>query len=311
MFDFRLNLGVGWMIFMVLLIVVPFVALNIFFYFKTKNRFKLAKGNVAVITVGGNLIKYDSRPNSNFQKIISQIKKVKEMKPKALVVRVNSPGGVPGACHEVYEELKEVRALGTKVVALMEDVAASGGVYIAMAAEKIVATPGTITGSIGVIIHRYDMSSILGKINVKVENIKSGQHKDLLSSWVPLSDESRQILQGTINSCYEQFCKVVSESRGMPIEVVKTFADGRIMSAKEAEGHKLVDYLGGFGKAVEVARDLAEIPKGQEKLEEVAPSVPLVERLGLLPGISATVERLDGFMAISELRGMPLWLMER
>src|SRR5579885_2672452 len=141
----------------------------------------------------------------------------------------------------------------------MSDIAASGGVYIALAADKIVANPGTITGSIGVIISSPNAAELLQKVGVGANVVKSGPYKDVLSPYRGMTDEERALIQGVINDAYAQFVEAVSSGRQIPVERVKEFADGRIFTGRQAKEWGLVDELGGLQTAVELAGQIAGI----------------------------------------------------
>jgi len=186
----------------------------------------------------------------------------KDGKIKAVIIRVDSPGGVVGACQEIHDKVKEITEKKPVVVS-MGSVAASGGLYISVPATKIVANPGTITGSIGVILQTFNFSSLINKIGIKVVTIKSGPYKDILNPFGKPDPKHAEIVQKLIEQSYAQFVKAVADGRKIPIEKVKEFADGRIFTGEEAKRLGLVDYLGNFDKAVEIARKLAKCPKAK------------------------------------------------
>jgi len=186
---------------------------------------------------------------------------VKNPSIKAIVVRVDSPGGAVAPSQEIYEEIKKA-ALKKKVVVSMGSIAASGGYYISAPATKIMANPGSITGSIGVIMELPNFEGLMKKIGVKTEVIKAGDHKDLASVFRELDPEERAIIQGVLNDVHEQFIMAVSEGRKMPVEKVREIADGRIFSGKQALGAGLIDQLGGLEDAIDAAKSLSGI-KGE------------------------------------------------
>jgi len=189
----------------------------------------------------------------------------KDPRIKAVILRIDSPGGGVAASQEIYDAIKRLREKGKPVVASMGAVAASGGYYIACAADKIVAEPGSVTGSIGVIIEMAGVEELLNKIGIRVEVIKSGKHKDIGSPFRPMTDEERKLLKGVVMDIYDQFVEAVSESRHLPIDSVKALADGRLFSGRQALKLGLVDTLGGEKVAVEIAKQMAGI-KGEAKL---------------------------------------------
>lgn len=170
---------------------------------------------------------------------------------KSLVVRINSPGGGVAPSQEIYNALKSFRK---PIIISMGSVAASGGLYIAAAGDVIVANPGTITGSIGVIMQSVEVSGAMEKLGLKSETITSGPYKDMGSPFRPLLDNERALLQSIIDEVYEQFVKDLSAGRvNMKEAEVRRLADGRIYSGAEARRLGLVDELGGFDDAVALA----------------------------------------------------------
>lgn len=180
---------------------------------------------------------------------------------KAVVLRIESPGGVVGPSQEIYDAVKKL-ALKKKVVVSMGSVAASGGYYIAAPATKIFANPGTITGSIGVLMKFSNIEGLMDKIGMKAFTLKTGKYKDVGSPVRTMSVEDKAMLQSVIDSTHGQFVKAVAEGRKLPLEQVKTLADGRIYSGEQALALKLVDNLGTMQDAIEEAGKLAGI-KGE------------------------------------------------
>lgn len=203
---------------------------------------------------------------------------------KAIVLEINSPGGSVGAIQEVHSHVRRVRAESKKpIIAVMGDVAASGGYYIAAACDKIVAHPGTITGSIGVIFQTSNLETLMGKIGVEFGNIKSGKHKDIGSPFRPMTPEERKLLQSMIDDAYAQFLKAVSEGRKIPEEKLTDIADGRIFTGRQALESGLVDKLGDSYDAKMLAGELGGI-KGEPKV--VGADEPFEDLLRLLEGRS-------------------------
>ena len=178
---------------------------------------------------------------------------------KALVIRVNSPGGSVGASQELFEELKKAKEKGKRIVVSMGSVAASGGYYVACAADEIYANPGTITGSIGVIAEFPNIEGLMDKIGIRLETLKTGKFKDTGSAFRPMTEEEQNLLQEMLMDVYEQFVEAVAESRKMPIEDVKKYADGRIFSGRQALEYGFIDALGTQSDALKRAADLAGI----------------------------------------------------
>ncbi len=184
---------------------------------------------------------------------------------KAVVLRINSPGGSVGSVQEIYSEIKKLSQAGKIVVASLGDVGASGGYYLACAADKIVANPGTLTGSIGVILELPNLNELFKKIGVKIVTVKSGKYKDIGSYTRELTPEEKEILQSLINDAYEQFVNSIVEGRKIERERVLEFADGRIFTGTQGLKMGLVDRLGALEEAIKLAADLAGI-KGKPKI---------------------------------------------
>jgi len=193
---------------------------------------------------------------------IDEIKEyVKDPSVKAIVLRVDSPGGAVAPSQEIYEEVKKA-VEKKKIVVSMGSLAASGGYYISAPASRIVANPGTLTGSIGVIMEIPNVEGLMNKVGVKTEVIKSGRHKDIASVFRGIGREEREILQGVLDDVHDQFIKAVAEGRKMLPDQVKKLADGRIFTGKQAVGMGLVDELGNLEDAIKVAAKLSGI-KGE------------------------------------------------
>ena len=234
---------------------ILFVTLFIFFLVFISVIFTLiSKGTmdkVAPVRVEGPIIEAKT--------IVEEIKGyVKDSSVRAIVLRVDSPGGGVVPSQEIYNEVKKARAV-KKVVVSMGSVAASGGYYISAPADRIVANPGTITGSIGVIMVVPNLKGLLEKVGIKTEVVKSGKNKDLASVFRGIGDEERQIIQGVMDDVHEQFIAAVAEGRKMEIDKTRKISDGRIFSGRQAIGVGLVDEIGDLDDAVKVAGKLAGI----------------------------------------------------
>jgi len=174
---------------------------------------------------------------------------------KAIVLRIDSPGGAVGASQEVYTEVQRTNKV-KPVVASLGSVAASGGYYAALGAERIIANPGTITGSIGVIIKFMNFSALFDKIGFRSEVVKSGKLKDMGAPDRPVTEEERALLQGLIDNVHSQFVEAVVVSRHLAEETVRAMADGRIFSGEQAREQGLIDDFGNFTDAVMLAASL-------------------------------------------------------
>jgi protease-4 len=179
---------------------------------------------------------------------------------RAVVVRINSPGGVVGPTQEVYAAIQRLQKARKPVVASLGAVAASGGYYIAAAADQIYANPGTLTGSIGVIMQLANVEGLFKKIGVEYVVVKAGRFKDAGNPGRPLSPEERRIMQTLLDDVHAQFIDAVAEGRHLERAEVVRFADGRIFSGQQAKELRMVDQLGGLEDAIEAAAKLAELP---------------------------------------------------
>lgn len=184
---------------------------------------------------------------------------------KAVVVRVDSPGGAVGPSQEIFDAIKKLREK-KKVVASMGSVAASGGFYVACAADKVFANPGTITGSIGVIMQTANVQGLLRFAGVEMNTIAAGKMKDVGSPFRAMTEEERKYLLGVLTDVHEQFIEAVAQGRGLELEQVRPYADGRIFSGRQAKEFKLVDELGGIDAAIAEAGKLGGI-QGEPKVE--------------------------------------------
>ena len=184
---------------------------------------------------------------------------------KAVVLRVDSPGGIVAPSQEIYAEVKKFAAR-KKIIVSMGSLAASGGYYISAPATIIYANPGTITASIGVILKLSNIESLMDKIGIKSYTLKTGKFKDSGSPVRRFSAEDRAMLQAVIDNTHQQFVRAVAEGRKLPIEDVRKIADGRILSGEQAREHKLVDRLGTLQDAIEEAGRLSGISGDPELL---------------------------------------------
>lgn len=206
----------------------------------------------------------------------------KDPSVKAVVIRIDSPGGAVAPSQEIYEEVRKMAA-AKKVVVSMGSVAASGGYYISSPASRIIANPGTLTGSIGVIMEIPNIEGLLNKVGVKTEVIKSGRHKDLASAFRTIGREERQILQEVLDDVHDQFVKAVAEGRKMLPEDVKKIADGRVFTGRQAKEIGLVDELGNIEDAIKAAAKLSGI-KGEPNIASKKDKFSIVDLIrGKIP----------------------------
>lgn len=177
---------------------------------------------------------------------------------KGYVVAINSPGGAVGPSQSVYRELRRLRDEdGMPVVASIGAMGASGGYYIALAADTIMALPGSVTGSIGVIMEFPNVSELMDRVGVDMDVVKSSEQKDMGSPFRPMSERDRELLRSVVDDVYEQFVDVVVEERGLTDAEVRSVADGRVLSGRQALERGLIDRLGNMHDAMDVAGGMA------------------------------------------------------
>ena len=245
---------------------------------------------VAVVYVDGVITNSSSRglwgDVGGSESIINQLHKASEdSSVKAIVLRINSPGGSTGATQEVGEEIKKIRANGKLIYTSMGDVTASGGYWLASCTDKIYANSSTITGSIGVYMPYSNWEELYRKIGIKQEKIKSGEFKDIMSADRPMTNKEREIIQGIVNDTYEGFVQTVAEGRKMDINTVRALADGRIYTGNQAKAVGLVDDLGNMYDAIDAVAKAANI-KGKPVVKEFGNDNPFAK----LTGSSSKVE---------------------
>jgi protease-4 len=180
---------------------------------------------------------------------------------RAVVLRVNSPGGVVAPTQEIYAAIQRLRKGGKPVVASLGSVAASGGYYVAAAADRVYANPGTLTGSIGVLMQLANLEGLLKKVGVDYVVVKSGRYKDIGSFARAMTPEERRVLQAVLDDVHDQFIDAVAQGRKLSRAEVLGFADGRIVSGRQAQSLRMVDILGGLDEAIEGAAKLAGLPE--------------------------------------------------
>lgn len=246
----------------------------------------LAKGDkVAVIPVKGMIS--DSEP------VIEQLKRFgKDDSVKAIVLRIESPGGGVGPSQEIYEEVKKVAAK-KPVLTSMGALTASGGYYIACATQKVFANPGTMTGSIGVIMPFMNVRELAEKIGLRGMTVKSGEYKDIGSPLRDMKPDERALLQGVVDNVHHQFVNAIAEGRNLPREDVMRIADGRIFTGEQAKALGLVDVLGNLEDAVAEAGKMGKIP-GEPRV--VTPPKKKISFLELLKEETRTLleEKISG-----------------
>ncbi|MCG8366869.1 MAG: signal peptide peptidase SppA [Pseudanabaenales cyanobacterium] len=277
--------------------------------FKPRFRKQIARIEIAGVIAG-----------STRKRVLDALKEVEEKKFPALLLRIDSPGGTVGDSQEIYNALIRLREK-VKIVASFGNISASGGVYVGMGAEHIVSNPGTITGSIGVILRGNNLERLLDKIGVSFKVIKSGPYKDILAFDRELTDPEKNILQELIDVSYQQFVQTVAEARKLTLEAVKSFADGRIFTGQQALELGVVDRLGGEDEARRWAAELAGLDPDKAHCYTLEERKPLWNRLlsgGQLDNRNAiahlplSASQLSSVLSWAEFElsteGLPLWL---
>jgi protease-4 len=257
--------------------------------------------------------------------VLKQLRKAVQNKHvKGVLLRIDSPGGTVSTSQEIADEIKILRDKQKAVVVSMGDVSASGGYYVACGADKIVADPGTITGSIGVIFHTMNFKGLADKFGVQAQVVKSGPFKDIGSPYRQMTPEEKAILQNLISDAYDQFVTAISNGRHMPIETVRKLADGRIYSGRQALKLGLIDKLGSYTVALNLIQDMCkerfhktgDLPIKEAKPKNFLSSIlestvaPFnFHALGSLDTNHAAIDALMPEFIKAKYSHQPLWLM--
>jgi protease-4 len=236
---------------------------------------------IAVLNIYGHIKLADNKFSIfGIEDIIQRLNKLREDSSiKALVLRVDSGGGSIGAVEEIYRELKKISKAGKKIVVSVGNICASGAYYIATAADKIIANPSAIIGSIGALFIIPTAEELLNKIGIKFEVIKSSNYKDIGSFAKSLSPEERRILQDLVDKAHLRFVGVIKKERKLDAEKLAKVSDGRIFLAKEAIKLGLIDGIGGYSEAIDLAKKLAKLEKKKVIIVEEKKVFPPLEWL--------------------------------
>ncbi len=266
-----------------------------------------AENKVAVISLNGPI----QSESSGFlfggsvispQLVRSQLERAKnDIAVKAIVLQVESPGGSVAASQEILNELERVEK---PIVVSFGDLAASGGYYISAKADKIVALPGTLTGSIGVISEVPNLEGLFQKLGINMEVFIAGKHKDMYAGLRELTPEEKVIMQEMTDQLYDQFVQVVADGRGLSEDKVRELATGQLYTGVQAKELGLVDELGGLNKAIGLAASLAGIEK--PKVEYYKPAVPSL--LSTLLGMG--LQKLHTVIQVQSLGAEGIILLE-
>jgi protease-4 len=273
---------------------------------------------VAVIDVSGEITSdedaglFSGHPNSVVE-VKERLRKAEDdASVRAVVLRIDSPGGGVTASDVIHREIVRFRErTGRPVIACLMDTAASGGYYVACAADAIVAHPTTVTGSIGVIMQHIEVEALLAKVGVKAEAIASGDKKDLGSPFRGMKDDERKILQSMIDHLHARFVKVVADGRRLDAAKVRALADGRVYTAEQAKGEGLVDAIGYLDDAIALAKGKAGVADASVVLykRRGEPSATIFSRAAAAGGAEVNLFKLDarGLLDAARPRFLYLW----
>ena len=245
---------------------------------------------------------------STRKRVLKALKQVEEREFPALLIRIDSPGGTVGDSQEIHAGIIRLREKGCKVVASFGNISASGGVYVGVAADKIVANAGTITGSIGVILRGNNISKLLERIGIRFETVKSGMFKDILSPDRALTQEERDLLQSLIDSSYGQFVEAVADGRKLDQETVRSFADGRVFTGSQAKELGLIDAIGDEEDAKKLAAELAGLE--DDNIRPITLGKEKKKLANLIPGSKIILELLNWLNFELSNNGKVLWLFK-
>jgi protease IV len=227
---------------------------------------------IAVVELSGVIVSSDET--------VRQFKKYREDRGiRGILFRIDSPGGGVVASQEIYEEVKKTKNSGKPVVVSMGSLGASGGYYVACPANRIVANPGTLTGSIGVISQFMEYDSLLGKIGVGVNTIKSGKLKDAGNPFRPMTIEDKEYFQNLMDNVHRQFIAAVENERHLPHDSVVALADGRVFTGEQALGLGLIDTLGTYEDAIAITAKIARIKGTPSIVKERKRTYSLFDRV--------------------------------
>ena len=248
------------------------------------DRWKSSSGEIALVHVNGMLM--DSRD------IVRQLSDYRhDPQVRGIILRIDSPGGAVAPAQEIYSEIMKLRADHKTVYASMGTVAASGGYYIACAADYVLANPGTLTGSISAVMAFNNIEELTKKVGVKPNIIKSGKFKDVGSPLRAMTPEEQKLLQDVVDDVHEQFVQAIATGRDLPLAEVRKIADGRIMTGQQALRLKLIDEVGGLEKTIDLlAKKLGVV--GRPKVIEQKEKVPFLDWLlqgSLSSGLAQTL----------------------
>ena len=228
---------------------------------------------VALVEVSGVIVRGEGRDGGVTTPLLKMIERASEdARVKALMIRLNTPGGSVTDSDLIYHALERLKNAGKPVVLLMDETCASGGYYVSLAATEVWALPTTITGSVGVIMSGLNFSRLLSRHGVEDVTITSGGNKALLSPTRPIDPAHEALLQGVVSELYERFLSLVVKARGLDDPTARALADGRVFTAQQALEAKLIDKIGYPEEALSRLKELAKLPAGARVVHYKAPS---------------------------------------
>lgn len=254
-----------------LLAAVLVLAAGLAFFLKDSRRGNPAeRGYVAVVRIDGAIYGGDDggglfsqQQGAPSERVMRELREARlDPRARAVLLRINSPGGSAAAAQEIAEELDKVKSAGKPVVVSMGDLCASAGYWIASRGSYLFANPASMTGSIGVYIDYNNIEELMDKLGIRSEKIKSGAHKDILSMTRPMTGEERALLQQMVDDIYGQFIRVVADGRRMEEDRVRELADGRLFTGRQAIDAGLIDALGNYYDALNHAGNMAGFDDG-------------------------------------------------
>lgn len=270
----------------------------------------LAGDKIAVIPLSGSIMAESTSlfygPVITPDLVKEQLNRAQQdMAVKAIVLRIESPGGLVAPCQEILGEIEEVKR-SKPIIVSMGSMAASGGYYISAKADKIVALPGTLTGSIGVISQIPNVKGLYEKLGIEIQTFKGGKYKDMYSGLRELTPEEKEIMQQMTDEYYEQFVEVVAEGRGLSKQKVRELATGQLYIATEAKELGLIDELGGLDTAIDLAAEIAGVEAPSVEYYKPKRTSLLESLLGLDLGVLVDIIQ----MKLLGLRGQDVVLLE-
>jgi protease-4 len=253
---------------LIFFILVALLAIRGFFTFFEKEKFKEA---IYVLKLEDTIL--------SSEKIVSELRKLEKTDfIKAIILRVNSPGGTIGASQEIYLELKKFKEkTGKKLICSIENIGASGAYYVSLACDKVIALPGSIVGSIGVISFFFTVEDLMKYLKVKPYIVKSGKFKDTGSPFRQPNEQDLKYLEDIVMKLFDEFKKDVVQVRPALKDKIDEIADGRVFTGKEAFELGLIDYIGTFSDAVTIAKELAGIKEEPKIIFPEKRRIPFLE----------------------------------